>query len=498
MQRTIAAALSMKLNTHLVKAGDSFQTRVCHAAVMVPVRTVHEWHAVVAECRNLLAEQEIPSRSLRCGRALPVDYENAAACLDILIINLLFSRTRNLMIAIQESPASEDYFVYSEEGTPDAVMCKLKNDSDAAEMFREDPLFWCLLQMTGPPEGAMKMDPAVVFALFDDIVAEKSAAGRVDSRLLDRISDLAALWEILRAIRLDRPLPRKMDITEALSIRSGGIWEESRLGRKYGNALGAKRFDDVYSAVSANMPPLMSAKIPSGRRDEHWLQKTAKSHAALRELWKGFRDSQGLLLRYAGFSEELIDEHMATISFDKSKGYQEALQAERVRIIERQQNLLFPVANEGAMRLLSSNVEAQTGRGYPVQGKTKVKTRAADQVNEEDDEKPTPEEQVTAKTTITVKVETLQIFHRMFPSFDDDNELSSSMIDWRKFVIAMADAGFACRHGTGSAVTFNHKDGRIVIHKPHPVAKLDFRSLLKIGKRLNKWFGFERDTFEVA
>ena len=499
MQHTIDAARSMKLNAQLAKVGDRFQKRVCHAAIIFPVRRVHIWHAVVAECQNLLATREIHSRNIRCGRALPVDYENAAACLDIMIIKLLTERTKNLMIAIQESSSFEDQFIYSEGVTPNAVMCNLKNDLDAAEMFREDPLFLCLLQMTCSPEGASKMDPAVVFAFFDDIVAkDSSAADRVDSRLLDRISDLAALWELLRAVRLHRPLARKMDITEALSIRSGGVWEELRVARKYSNACEGKRNDDFFSAVSANIPQLMTAKMPSGRRDEQWLQKAEKSRGALNELWNGFRDARGLVLRGAGFPEELINAHMATISFDKSKVYQEALQAERVRIMARQQHLLALVPKDGMIRWPTANVEAQKGREYSVQDKTKVKTRAADPVDAEDNKETLSEEPVNAIPTINVKTESLQIFYRMFPSSDEDSELSSSMIDWRKFVIAMADAGFACRHNTGSAVTFTSKMGRIVIHKPHPVAKLDFRSLLKIGQRLNKWFGFERETFEVA
>ena len=499
MQQSIAAARSMKLNAQFVKAGDRFQVRVCQAAVMLPVQRVHDWHDVVAECQNLLTAREIHSKNIRCGRALPVEYENAAACLEIRIINLLIQRTEDLVIAIKESPSFEDHFVYLEGRMPNAIMCKLKTDLSTAEIYQDDPLFWCLMQMTGHPEEATKLDPAVLFAFFDDMVAiDSSAAGRIDSRLLDQVSDLAALWELLRAVRLHRPLARSMHITEALSIRSGGGWEGLRVAGKDGNAFKGKRNENIYNAVLAKMPQLMAAKMPLGRRDEHWLQKAAKSRAALSELWDGFRDSRGLLLSHAGFSKELINAHMAMISFDKSEGYREALRAEQVRIMARQQNLLAPMPKEGAMRWPSAGVEAQKGRGCPVQDKTKVKTRATYPVSGEDNKTTPSEEPVAAPPTITVKTESLQIFYRMFPSSDEDSELSSSMIDWRKFVIAMADAGFACRHNTGSAVTFNNKNGRIVIHKPHPVAKLDFRSLMKVGKRLNKWFGFERETFEVA
>ena len=307
---------------------------------MFPVRRVHVWHDVVAECQNLLTTREIHSRNIRCGRALPVEYENAAACLDIIIIKLLIERTEDLVIAIQESSSFEDHFVYSEGITPNAIMCKLNNDLNTAEIFRDDPLFLCLMQMTCHPEEASKLDPAVLFAFFDDMVAkDSSAADRIDSRLLDRISDLAALWELLRAVRLHRPLARSMHITEALSIRFGGGWEGLRVAGKDGNAFKGKRNENIYNAVLAKMPQLMAAKMPLGSRDEHWLQKAAKSRAALSELWDGFRDSRGLLLSHAGFSTELINAHMAMISFDKSEGYREALRAERVRIMARQQIL---------------------------------------------------------------------------------------------------------------------------------------------------------------
>jgi hypothetical protein len=499
IQQTIAAARNMKLSAQMVKAGDRFQVRVCQAAIMLPVRRVHEWHDVVTECQNLRAAQEIHLSNIRCGRALPVDYENAAGCLEIRVINLLINRTEDLLIAIQESPAFEDHFIYFKGEVPDTLMCKLKTELDTAEIFREDPLFWCLMQMTGHPEEDNKFDPAVLFAFFDDIVAtDSSATGRVDSRLLDQISDLAALWELLRAVRLHRPLARSMHMTEALSMRSGGGWEGIRAGRKDRNAFKGKRNEKIYSTVLADMPLLMAAKMPSGRRDEHWLQKAEKSRAALSRLWNHFRDTRALVLRYAGYSEKLIDAYMAMISFDRSEEYQEALRAERVRIMARQQNLLVPIPKEGAIRWPSANFEAEKGRGYSVQEKTKVKTRAADPVNGDDNKEAPSEEPAAIIPTIKVKIESLQIFCRMFPSSDEDSELSSSMIDWRKFVIAMADAGFACRHNTGSAVTFNNNSGRIVIHKPHPVAKLDFRSLMKVGKRLNKWFGFVRETFEVA
>jgi len=64
-------------------------------------------------------------------------------------------------------------------------------------------------------------------------------------------------------------------------------------------------------------------------------------------------------------------------------------------------------------------------------------------------------------------------------------------------VIAMEDAGFPAAHSGGSAVTFMQtgSNGRIIFHRPHPVAKIDQIMLKGFGKRMRKWFGWEKETF---
>jgi hypothetical protein len=56
---------------------------------------------------------------------------------------------------------------------------------------------------------------------------------------------------------------------------------------------------------------------------------------------------------------------------------------------------------------------------------------------------------------------------------------------------------------SGSAVVFEPDDwkrgwcGKIVFHKPHPVAKIDPIMLRSVGKRMEKWFGWNAETFVV-
>lgn len=59
-------------------------------------------------------------------------------------------------------------------------------------------------------------------------------------------------------------------------------------------------------------------------------------------------------------------------------------------------------------------------------------------------------------------------------------------------------AGFAATHSGGSAVHFNPVDdegGSIVFHKPHPDPNVEPIMLQTMGKRMRKWFGWDRDSF---
>lgn len=105
--------------------------------------------------------------------------------------------------------------------------------------------------------------------------------------------------------------------------------------------------------------------------------------------------------------------------------------------------------------------------------------------------------------TIRVKPENLKVFAKMFPSSASEYS-KTGLIDWQHLEAAMVDAGLSATHSGGSAVTFVKKDdggakqqhgGRIVFHKPHPVAKIDPVLLQSMGKRMRKWFGWDRETF---
>lgn len=81
-------------------------------------------------------------------------------------------------------------------------------------------------------------------------------------------------------------------------------------------------------------------------------------------------------------------------------------------------------------------------------------------------------------------------------------EERSKTVKWESFVKAMSQVGFVARHSGGSAVLFEPSQnskwfgrGKIVFHRPHPVPVIDSVILSSMGKRMNKWFGWNEETF---
>ncbi|KAK5635317.1 hypothetical protein RRF57_011029 [Xylaria bambusicola] len=80
---------------------------------------------------------------------------------------------------------------------------------------------------------------------------------------------------------------------------------------------------------------------------------------------------------------------------------------------------------------------------------------------------------------------------------------SSRSVNWEDFVYALRDVGFTARNTGGSAVLFEKNGGddrvngggKIVFHRPHPMARIDPVMLHAMGRRMTKWFRWTKDQF---
>lgn len=102
-----------------------------------------------------------------------------------------------------------------------------------------------------------------------------------------------------------------------------------------------------------------------------------------------------------------------------------------------------------------------------------------------------------AYPTITVPKKTHATSRYMFPETEEERQKD---VPWDTFVVGMGEAGFVAKNGGDSIVSFEEQngEGKINFHKPHPDPVIDPIVLRTMGRRLNKWFGWTRETFVVA
>ena len=99
-----------------------------------------------------------------------------------------------------------------------------------------------------------------------------------------------------------------------------------------------------------------------------------------------------------------------------------------------------------------------------------------------------------------------KVISLLFP--EADNIVEGKTLKRTELESAMKNLGFHVYHGGGSAFTFKgdiklspdqpDQNRSIVIHQPHPEPQLDTVLLGGLGKRLSKWFGWERGNFDIS
>jgi len=240
--------------------------------------------------------------------------------------------------------------------------------------------------------------------------------------------------------------------------------------------------------------------FPKGKRDQAWLDRAKVCRKLLSDCWvygRQVRRRQLNGVQGIGWTDADIEADVALFAADQSPEYKAEVEAETAAV-----RAAISAAKTSTQKV--ANHQTQWGDDTPTKlelpvERIKPKTRSAESQGAGDVESKDRTDQ-QPRHTITVSSETLRIFSRMFPSKADAT--FKGVIRWPQFVAAMADAGCSATHNGGSAVSFDgvtnehgQCGGSIVFHKPHPDSEVDLIMLQTMGKRLRKWFGWDREMF---
>lgn len=467
------------------------------------------WQWVVDEWENVKTTYLRYRDSIYPGQRLPEKFDNALGALELMLVNQLHIRSRNLGAFNPQRPGFRHLWVH-QHVKPGEITLRRATKMSMPEIFAKDPLDWCLTQMQGDPDDPRRFDHAMLFAFLDQHLstAPASERARMDQKLYDKLSDYAANHEMLTAVRLHRPLNTSRDIDDVRKTEQRPSWKYIGEDHRFQN--------NEVDTMSRLLDEFYYLRLPSGKKDLFWLEYTEQIRAALSSFWASMRRycekwQKNLKL---GPENALISQDV--LSADSDADYRAAVEAEKAEIMERIASksiaLAEPASKEAIQTQWGSDEEPKPSS---TDTKSKPKKRAEPdppldtKLASMPISKPIPP--LAPSVPILVKSRTIDTLSLMFPISSGTSEPQPAVkaIDWDTFVLAMSDSGFLARHTGGSAVVFEKhtadddhgaergRGGRIVFHKPHPVAKIDPVMFRCMGRRMQKWFGWSREIFAV-
>ena len=151
-----------------------------------------------------------------------------------------------------------------------------------------------------------------------------------------------------------------------------------------------------------------------------------------------------------------------------------------------------------AFSWLSTGPASSPSRFVPPQEKAKPKTRGASHESSSvSGPSIAPSAKIDNHATFKLKSRAFKVFKCLF--YNPAQADLPGEVSWADFLFAMGATGFAPEKLFGSVWQFTPTgldvERSIQFHEPHPVAKIPFRNARRIGRRLNRAFGWHGGMF---
>ncbi|KAF8858232.1 hypothetical protein BDZ45DRAFT_786060 [Acephala macrosclerotiorum] len=390
----------------------------------------------------------------------------------------------------------------------DPVLARISN----AEHFLKDALNWCIAVLTTNPDTEWVYDHLRYFEFLDQHLnkASQEERSRMDETLYRKISDLAAFNELLVMIRSHRPRAAQRNVEEIKKADKGLAW-------RFMSGENSSGIDPGWAHQGPLLKTFMGQEAPKDKSNRSWMDKDIAQRKKLCDFWDLVRGQQWIKLKDSNFSLADIQEDMKLILADTDPEHLAAVEA------ERKEFLAIAPASTNSRPPKEQAQKPKKGKGMP-QGEVQSEWgNTPENIKPTGETKPKPKtrgetsniehglenlniddpaaNQLDPTPKVPVKKSALEIFTSLFPNRNG----GSKSVLWDSFVDAMAKVGFMSRRSGGSAVTFEpsggskwYGQGSIAFHRPHPDSKIDPVMLHSIGKRMKKWFGWGKETFELG
>lgn len=501
--------------------------RVMHSSFF----QAQSWKHLAEELHHVRREYKAGYADIKTDRQLPEAYDRAVGSLSLLVMNLMVAKAAELKELSYTSPSEHSKWKIVPQLTYNTGIAVVERRDGSAlshmKMYKADHILFCLSALGERPESKGSIDIALLLKSLDLYLAQckKGEAMKIHPVTYNTVTDLAAMYRILAALRMHRPTPtlRYSSFAEVIETRDSQAWRLCRKGKgickimenpanfRYGNKLNDGN----------------KYQMPKGRRNERWLERAESARNALSEVWslarENFRNMYQTLNINEADTEDMIrmlshhdsPEFLATVAQEKDEIMKAMAQSDLCK--ERPASTTVPYQSS-IPHISAPNDRPEKAASFITPVKSKVKSRqenspAVTSTHEEGNLEPASPPTMSTRRSLPLpkKSKSLDTLRLLFPTAVSETK---GIAHWTDFVATMQELGFHGEHRGGSEWTFwsigNDEDGTaepekegqvrekrsIVIHQPHPETKMGSLSLQWIGKRLQRRFGWARECFE--
>lgn len=476
-----------------------------YTSMNMEVLSYYWWRWIEIECRHVDDMHKQFGHSACPGQPLPLQYDRALSALETILVEQVIYRTRALNDVLPVAAGFSKYWKIEHDAdlSPGFALLSRKISADTKEHLAEDPLDWCLTHMLCENYDEYHFDHAMLFAFLHDHLATATSKerARLDRVIYQILSDISTCHEILLLVRLHRPQKSCRTSEDLIESEDREGWKRLKLEADADSREPPVSAEGMIAMGSALFEDFYQRKSLAGPNDVKWLRQSQASRAALEKFWATMR----VIIKHefdgCAFSLAEKESLLQIISANLSPQYINAVSSEEEIVIANTDKIeSFPStrfedeAKSGSKAGLVTTLPRQ-----------KIKTRGEKPANEPDIEAEAPGEDAepdrAVRTSISITKRAAEVFTLMFPCEEEEGACKS--VNWDNFVHAMIDVGFTTRCNGGSAVLFESSNqaepgGKIVFHKPHPIAKIDPIMLRSMGKRMAKWFGWSRKALGLG
>ncbi|KAG9666404.1 hypothetical protein KCU67_g4580, partial [Aureobasidium melanogenum] len=210
--------------------------------------------------------------------------------------------------------------------------------------------YWSMSTLGFDEERLFTMDPAFNFAIIDRLCrTDPKKAGRISQTMLDKLSDMSSLTEIITSVRSDTTRDR------AAFTQVGEVFKTHTTSpADWIKKINANHCPALGDTLGPDMQQLYQKfPWPRGKKDLRWLDEANASRACLTKVWEHFEELWVQQLVQAKVSQRLIDEDIEVLSA--------ALNPRHLEELEQEKQVTLKLGSQSAEATrFDSQVEVQT------------------------------------------------------------------------------------------------------------------------------------------